>query len=171
MSPPRPIGVTILAGLQFFYSGLGLLASGSVLLIEPFRQTLLDATLAVMRAAQASSPDLANTELISPEMLATLIQVGAGVGLAMALIGILLGFGLLRLKPWAWFCTLGLQMLQIFGSLQTLATALGSGGLPRSSLYQQMVQLLISGAIVFYLFRPAVRRAFKRPKPDADAAP
>lgn len=164
MSPQRPVGVTILAGLQFFYSGLGLLISLAVLLIRPFRQSLVDATLEAVRASLATSPELANTEVLSPESLSTFVQVGAGVGVGIALIGILLGFGLLRLKKWAWFGTLGLQILQIFGGLQTVSAALGNGAVPRSSLYQQITQLVIAGLIVFYLFKPTVRQAFKRPQ-------
>ncbi|GAB4355318.1 MAG: hypothetical protein Fur0042_24560 [Cyanophyceae cyanobacterium] len=169
MSPQRPIGVTILACLQFFHSGLGLLVSLAILLIEPFRQTLVDAALVAARAAIEASPEVTSPEALSPDFLETFIQVGAAVGIGVALLGIGLGFGLLRLKRWAWFCTLGLQVLQIIGGLQTVAAALGNGALPRSSLYQQIVQLVISGVIVFYLFRPAVRQAFKRPKPDSGA--
>ncbi len=153
----RPIGVTILAALQFFYSGFGLLLSLAILLIKPFRDALIKASMQML----SSNPQFQGTQ-ISPEFMQGTIMIGAGIGIFSCLIGLLLGYGLLKLKGWAWIGTLILQILQILGSLQGISAVLGSRSVPGISVSQQIFQLIISGAIIYYLFRRDVKQAFGR---------
>lgn len=153
----RPLGVTILAGLQFFFSGFGLLMSLALLLFKPFRDGILEASMQVVR----SNPDLSQSP-VTPELLDSALQAGAVGGIVVSLIGLLLGYGLLKLKKWAWICTLILQIIQILGALQGIFAALGAGGATGVPLSQQIFQLILSLIIVYYLFRPEVKQAFGR---------
>lgn len=156
MNPHRPIGVTILAGLQFFYSGFGLLVSLAILLIQPFRDNLVQTSLQMMK----SSPELSTSPMISADFLEGAVKAGAVGGIIFSLIGLLLGYGLLKLKKWAWICTLILQVLQILGSLQGIFGVMGARSAPGVAISQQIFQLIVSGVIVYYLFRPEVKQAF-----------
>lgn len=155
----RPVGVTILASLQFFYSGFGLLFSISILLIKPFRDGLIQASMQML----TSNPQFQEAQS-SAEFMQRVIMMGAGAGILFGLVGLLLGYGLLKLKSWAWICTLILQILQILGGLQGIFAIVGSSSVPAISISQQIFQLLISGIIIYYLFRPDVKQAFGRQK-------
>lgn len=153
----RPIGVTILAGLQFFYSGFGLFFSLAILLIKPFRDGLIKTSMQML----TSNPEFQGTQ-IPAELMQGSIMMGAGLGVLFSLIGLLLGYGLLKLKGWAWISTLILQILQILGCLQGIFAIVGSRSVPGISISQQIFQLIISGAIIYYLFRRDVKQAFGR---------
>ncbi len=64
------------------------------------------------------------------------------------------GVGALLVRPWAW--TLGV-VLQVVSAVVTLVAMLGDG-LTRGN----GVSLLVSLAILFYLYQPDIRRAFGR---------
>jgi hypothetical protein len=70
----RPIGVTILASLQFFYSGFGLLFSLAILLIKPFRDGLIKTSMQML----TSNPQFQGTQ-IPTELMQGSIMIGAGV--------------------------------------------------------------------------------------------
>lgn len=156
MENNRPVGVTILAGLQFFYSGFGLLISLALLLIKPFQDTIIDASM----QAIANDPALAEAaELLTPDLFRISLLFGAGMGIFFGLIGLLMGFGLLKLKKWAWIGTLILQTLQILGGLQGI-WGLVNGSLPAITASQLLFQCILSVCILFYLFQGNVRRSF-----------
>jgi hypothetical protein len=152
----RPIGVTVLAGLQFFYSGFGLLFGLAILLIKPFRDGLIKTSMQML-----TNPQFQGTQ-IPVEFMQGAIIVGAGVGVFFSLVGLLLGYGLLKLKSWAWICTLILHTLHILGGLRGVFAILGLRSMPGINISQQIFQLIISGAIIYYLLRRDVRQAFSR---------
>jgi len=156
MTTSRPVGVTILSGLQFFYSGFGLLVSLSILIFKSFRDTIVQASMQAIK----NSPELSNSPIISADFFDAAIKVGAAVGIVFSLIGLLLGYGLLKLKKWAWICTLILQSLQILGALQGILSVFGSRAVPGITISQQVFQLIISSIIIYYLFKPEVRQSF-----------
>ncbi len=156
MENNRPVGVTILAGLQFFYSGFGLLISLALLLIKPFQDTIIDASIQTI----ANDPALAEAaELLTPDLFRISLLFGAGMGIFFGLIGLLMGFGLLKLKKWAWIGTLILQIFQVLGGLQGLL-GLINGSLPAITASQLLFQLVLSVCILFYLFQGNVRHSF-----------
>jgi ABC-type polysaccharide/polyol phosphate export permease len=158
-----PVGVTILAGLQFFYSGIGLFVSLAILLIKPYRDGLIKASMQIL----SNNPQLQGTQ-ISTEFMQGSLMIGAGVGILFSLVGLVLGYGLLKLKSWAWICTLILQVLQILSGLQSISTVVGSSSMPGISISQQIFQLILSGAIIYYLFRRDVKQAFGRSTANND---
>lgn len=164
----RPLGVTILAGLQFFYSGFGLLLSLSVLVIPQWRQFLVDGTIESLKLQFQTTGSSADpqAQAMMLGMVPTLILVFGGIGVLLSLVGGLLGYGLWKLKQWAWILTLIWQILQVLSLGQSLVSsiALGSASIPASTLSQLGFQLAIALLILFYLFRPKVRQAFKSPQ-------
>lgn len=64
------------------------------------------------------------------------------------------GVGALLVRPWAW--TLGV-MLQVVSAVMTLVAMLGGGLTTGNGVF-----LLISLAILYYLYQPDIRRAFGR---------
>ena len=158
MNTNRPTGVTVLSGLQFFYSGYGLLVSLAILLFKPFRDNLIQASMQMLK----SSPELSNYPLVSADFFEGVIKAGAVGGIVFSSIGLLLGYGLLKLKKWAWICTLILQVFQILGGLQGIFSVIGARTVPGITISQHIFQLIVSGAIVYYLFRPEVKQSFGR---------
>ncbi|MFI5420511.1 MAG: hypothetical protein ACHQ1H_06050 [Nitrososphaerales archaeon] len=92
---------------------------------------------------------------------------GAAVGgfvLLVALVTIAVGYGLLAGANWAWTVAVGISvidaivgLIQIFGgNISTLRLGvIGVGG------FTGVGTLVISGLVLFYLFRPNVRRFFE----------
>ena len=80
--------------------------------------------------------------------LSALIGIGAIVQSALLLVFV---YGAWSLKPWAW-------MLGLVGAgLGVVVAVVQLGGSSPSSL---LVNILIDGAIIYYLFQPTIRRAF-----------
>ncbi|MEO1296864.1 MAG: hypothetical protein AAFW75_13860 [Cyanobacteria bacterium J06636_16] len=151
----RPTGVKVLAGLQFFYSGFGLLSSIAILLIKPFRDSLVESSLQIL----ANNPQFQDISL-PVELFQISLMLGAGFGILFSLFGLLLGFSLLKLQKWAWICTLILQIIQILGSLQGIVAIFSMNSVTGLSLSQQIFQFAISGVIIYYLLKRDIRQAF-----------
>ncbi len=152
MSANRPVVITILAVLQFFFSGFGLILSISLVALAPLRDLIVKTALELLK----DSPDAA--EIASPELVQGILLGVGVVGIIFSLLRILLGYGLLKLYKWAWFCTLVLQILQALGSFQGLLSAITVPAL--AAIPQQLFQLLTSGAIIYCLFLLTVRQTF-----------
>jgi hypothetical protein len=75
----------------------------------------------------------------------------AMIGVFIAILGalnLIFGFGALALKPWAWKFGVGLQIFAILAGLVQLPNSI--------------VGIVINGLILYYLFRPNVKRIFGR---------
>ncbi|MBD1865034.1 MULTISPECIES: hypothetical protein [Trichocoleus] len=153
----RPTGVTVLAGVLFFNSGFVLFTSLAILLIKPTRAIFIE----VFRQDL-----LAEYPQVQPQALAEYAQLiavtAAGFVVILSLIGFLMGYGLLKLKGWAWGGTLTLAIVNILGSLnqifEVFEAKVGIGII----LFREIFQLTLAGLIIYYLFRPDVRQAFSR---------
>lgn len=132
----RPLGITIL--------GVVRLAS-SVLCIVGGTMVLLNRREIMERLARdpGSSTDL---NLLTLGMLA---MIGLGC------VGLLLAYGLFTLRGWAWICTLALQIATIINALVHI---------DRGEMFSwgAVAAIIIATAIIAYLFRPNVKRAFGR---------
>lgn len=95
------------------------------------------------------------TALANP-MVGAMVGIAAllfgGVALLSGLVSFLVAWGILTLKGWAW--SLGMAT-HGFTVAWALLAALGP-----STLRAQLGSLLLSGAVVYYLTRPAVKAAF-----------
>lgn len=131
----RPVGVTILAVLQ---------AVGSIILLFSGFSALSSRSSITQQLPQSGAP--AQGEFVTIFSILLLV---------VGLISLLLAYGLFKLKGWAWITTLVLQALNAINSvIVVVSSAQERGG--------AVLQLVISLVIVYYLLRPAVKRAFGR---------
>ncbi len=84
------------------------------------------------------------------DIVGALVGVVGAIFLVFGLISFLLAYGLLKGRRWAWTVSLVFAILGlIFGILQMLGSP-GSG----------VLQVVISGIIIYYLYRPNVKSFF-----------
>lgn len=136
----RPIGVTVLGVLQILGGGLFLLAAAAMLLgdrVDMGRQVYHVANLPARHDVQVTLGVIA--------LLAGLLQL-------------LIGFGLLGLKAWAWtFSALGAGANFVFGVVSI------ADGVRLSE--EQRFSMVVSLIVLVYLLLPGVREAFFAKKP------
>ncbi len=136
----RPFGVTILAVLEVI-------------------NALLSFGLAVLAGAILSWIGFMMPGALKG-LIAGIALIVSVVAAAFGLIYLLLAWGLLSGKGWAWTITLILTVLSLIGSLVTAATGLG------------IVSLIIDVLILYYLTRPHVKAFFgKGPPPEMPSPP
>ncbi len=132
----RPLGITILAVLQLVFGVLLLAAGlGSVL----FPSGVLESV--------SQYPELSLDQDI--------VSIIGGVAIVAGLLCIVLAYGLFRLKKWAWITMLVLLIINIIGDLGSLISE-------QAKNWQVLAHLLVALVIVYYLFRPEVKRVFGR---------
>jgi hypothetical protein len=78
------------------------------------------------------------------------IAFGA-VLVAIAIVSFVVAYGLLKGKGWAWTVSIILSIIRIVWNVITLVTAANYGGI---------ISIIISGIILYYLFRPHVKAYF-----------
>jgi hypothetical protein len=78
------------------------------------------------------------------------IAFGA-VLVAIAIVSFVVAYGLLKGKGWAWTVSIILSIISIVWNAITLVTAANYGGI---------ISIIISGIILYYLFRPHVKAYF-----------
>lgn len=79
------------------------------------------------------------------------------IGLVFMIIGIaqiIVGVGLWQMRGWAWTLSVVIQSLALLGALGGLFTG--------AFTVQSLITIAISGAILFYLLSPRVRKIFTR---------
>jgi hypothetical protein len=138
----RPTGVTILAILA--------LLGGILDLFGAFGMFSLAAMSAV--ANQLAGATVAT---------APLAAYGTILGVILLVIGVLaiaFAIGAWMLKSWGW--TLGI-VVEALAILLALVTAVLSGDIV-SGLIGQIIGIVISAAIIYYLLRPEIKQAFGR---------
>jgi hypothetical protein len=156
----RSIGVKILSGLQLLYGGFGFSESLALRFSKSFRDYFIQETFMKMLKA---SPELLTYIPITADSFEEGTKLGAAGGIVLGLFGLLLGYCLLKLKKWAWICTLIFHVLQIlvglYGSLDVLS---GRAVLGILILSQNIFLFIVSVVIVYHLFRSEVKQAFSR---------
>jgi hypothetical protein len=143
-SKTRPTGVTIIAilniisGIIMLIGGVGLAAISSIL---PTMTTL--------------DPNAGGQMAI-----AGLLGVGGaavgGILIILGIISFIVAWGLLKGKSWAWSVTIILSIISIvIGIISLVAGNFGS-----------VVNIIIAGIIIYYLFRPHVKAFFGKSAKD-----
>lgn len=151
----RPVGVTILAVLDFLGAVLCVLGGIGMMVGGGFMATLIN--------QQGSQGAGAGAGIVA--------ALGAALGVFLfisAAIGVLLGWGLWKLKNWARIVTIVLAVLGVVGALLGLATAF-----IHFSMFVLLViaiRLAICGLIIWYLLRPDVSAAFQGGQATAASA-
>jgi len=137
--PVRPTGITILAVLAFVGGLFGLCGA----LLAFF--AILGISTGLASALDASGIQVAGGFLAIVALLAAFLYVALMFAFA---------YGAWNLKPWAWI----LGIIAEAWSVITIISNLING----SSFSSQLFPLAIAVGILYYLFTPAVKKAFGR---------
>jgi hypothetical protein len=156
----RPHAVTIVAILMII-NGIILIA-GAVFTIY-FVPILVDQITDTFTVNMTVSFGLNLTDgnELSPEVVAsitdtiiTIAMITAAIGIAIGIACLLLAWGLFMAKGWSWIVTVILAIISIVFGLM----AVGGGG------FVNIISIIISGLILYYLYRPTVKAYFGRVK-------
>jgi hypothetical protein len=160
----RPTGVTIIAilniisGIIMLFGAIALIAIGAILPALPpsaFNQSELQGNLT---AGQAPIPP--GISMVSPSLLGGIGIAIGGVLLALAIVSFVVAYGLLKGLGWAWTVTVILSIISI--ALNAISIATGN--------LSSIISIIISGIILYYLYRPHVKAYFGKgisPSPPA----
>jgi hypothetical protein len=142
--------LNIIGGAIMLIFGIGLITLGAVLPTLPpsvFNQSELQGNLT---AGQAPIPPSAPPMALQSLLGGFGIAFGA-VLVALAIVSFIVAYGLLKGRGWAWTVTIILSIISIVWNAITIATAANFGGI---------VSIIISGIILYYLYRPHVKAYF-----------
>ena len=134
--------------------GIGLITLGAILPTLPpsvFNQTDIQGNLT---AEQLPIPPPASSSGSPMALQSFLGGLGIAFGavlVAIAIVSFVVAYGLLKGKGWAWTLAIILSIISIVWNAITLATAANFGGI---------ISIIISGIILYYLFRPHVKEYF-----------
>ena len=181
----RPIGVTIIAiltiisGIILTFGGISLLAFGAF-----FTSVPIDVFISEQMQQQQQQLQLQEQqdqqELQSAAELQALAQFLGGVGIAIGAIVLAVGvgylivsYGLLKGKGWAWIITVILTIIAIAVQIVSGITAsmfnasfIDDTNSFVTGIIAQIVGIAIDGVILYYLYRPNVKAFFGKSQPS-----
>jgi hypothetical protein len=132
--------------------GIGLIILGAFLPTLPpsaFNQTDIQGNLT---AAQIPIPPPSSDSPMELQSFLSGLGIAFGAVLvAIAIVSFVVAYGLLKGKRWAWTVAIILSIISIVWNAITLVTAANYGGI---------ISIIISGIILYYLFRPHVKAYF-----------
>lgn len=183
----RPIGVTIIAiltiisGIILTFGGISLLAFGAFFTsvpIDVFISEQMQQQQQQLQLQQQQQQD--QQELQSAAELQALAQFLGGVGIAIGAIVLAVGvgylivsYGLLKGKGWAWIITVILTIIAIAVQIVSGITAsmfnasfIDDTNSFVTGIIAQIVGIAINGVILYYLYRPNVKAFFGKPQPS-----
>lgn len=138
----RPIGVTILAVLEF-------ISAGFILLLGLLLTVGLSALGAMGRGGEGGS------------ILGVLAALGAAAGvlvMILAVIPLAIGIGLWKLKNWARIVVIVFSVLGLVSNLFGVIGGVSAGEM--FSLSSGVIGLGINVLVIWYMFQPHVKQAF-----------
>lgn len=175
----RPIGVTIIAiltiisGIILTFGGISLLAFGAFFTSVPI-------DVFISEQMQQQQQQQQQQELQSAAELQALAQFLGGVGVAIGAIVLAVGvgylivsYGLLKGKGWAWIITVVLTIIAIAVQIVSGITAsmfnasfVDDTNSFVTGIIAQIVGIAINGVILYYLYRPNVKAFFGKSQPS-----
>ena len=168
----RPFGVTIIAILALvgsvvlIFGGLSSLVSGAFFAAIPIENVM----------TEMEQQEQGQQQTLSVAELHALIQLLGSSSIIMGAIVMVIGigylivsYGLLKGREWAWTITVVLTMISIIVQIVfIITTSILNASLHHdmnTSLYHlidQIIGIMINGIILYYLYRPSVKRYFKK---------
>ena len=152
MEKNRPSGVTIVAVLAIV-SGIILIVGAvfTIYLVPSIITSQLTSNMSDLRSTNQLSPEL------SPTLTGTIINIvyivsSAAIALGIAWFG--LAWGLFTGKGWAWLISVILAIISVVFSIVSIMGA----------NITSIPTLIISGIILYYMYRPQVKSYFGRVK-------
>jgi hypothetical protein len=145
--------LNIISGIIVLLIGLAFVAFGSIIPLVPqsgFQQLEQNLT--------ASGVDVSQV----PFSLAGvgLLAIG-GILIAIGIVSFVVAYGLLKGKSWAWTLTLILSIISIVMGAISIATT--------GNVFN-IISIIISGIIIYYLYRPHVKAYFGKGAPSPPPA-
>jgi hypothetical protein len=151
----RPTGVTIIAilniigGIIMLFGAIALIAIGAILPTLPpsaFNQPQLQGNL----TPGQTTPIPPDASMVPQSFLGGVGIAIGGVLLALAIVSFVVAYGLLKGLGWAWTVTVILSIISIV--LNAISIAAGN--------IASIISIIISGIILYYLYRPHVKAYF-----------
>ena len=185
----RPIGVTIIAiltiigGIILTFGGISLLAFGAFFTsvpIDVFISEQMQRQQEQLQLHQQQHQQQQQQELRNATELQALAQFLGGVGIAIGAIVLAVGigylvvsYGLLKGKGWAWIITVILTIIAIAVQIVSGVTAsmfnasfIDDTDSFATGIIAQIVGIAINGVILYYLYRPNVKAFFGKSQPS-----
>lgn len=182
----RPIGVTIIAiltiigGIVLTFGGISLLAFGTFFTSVPIDVFVSEQMQLQQQQLQLQQQQQDQQELQSAAELQALAQFLGGVGIAIGAIVLAVGvgylivsYGLLKGKGWAWIITVILTIIAIAVQIVSGITAsmfnasfIDDTNSFVTGIIAQIVGIAINGVILYYLYRPNVKAFFGKSQPS-----
>lgn len=187
----RPIGVTIIAiltiigGVILVFGGISLLVFGAfftsvpidVFISEQMQQQQQQQQLQLQQPEQQPQQELQNAAELQ-ELARFLGGVGIVIGAIVLAVGIgylVVSYGLLKGKGWAWIITVILTIIAIAVQIVSGVTAsmfdasfVDDTNSFVTGIIAQIVGIAINGVILYYLYRPNVKAFFGRSLPSTN---
>jgi len=182
----RPIGVTIIAiltiisGIILIFGGISLLAFGAFFTSVPIDVFISEQMQQQQQQQLQQQEQQDQQELQSAAELQALAQFLGGVGIAIGAIVLAVGigylivsYGLLKGKEWAWIITVILTIIAIAVQIVSGITAsmfnasfIDDTNSFVTGIIAQIVGIAINGVILYYLYRPNVKAFFGKSQPS-----
>jgi len=186
----RPIGVTIIAiltiigGVILIFGGISLLVFGAFFTSVPIdvfiseqMQKQRQQQLQLQQPEQQPQQELQNAAELQ-ELARFLGGVGIVIGAIVLAVGIgylIVSYGLLKGKEWAWIITVILTIIAIAVQIVSGVTAsmfdasfIDDTNSFVTGIIAQIVGIAINGVILYYLYRPNVKVFFGRSLPSTN---
>jgi hypothetical protein len=143
-SKSRPTGVTIIAILNII--------SGIIMVVGGFGLAAISSILPTMTTID---PNAGGQMAVAGLLGAGGVAIG-GILIILGIISFIVAWGLLKGKSWAWSVTIILSIISIvMGIVSLVAGSFGS-----------IVNIIIAGIIIYYLYRPHVKAFFGKSVKD-----
>jgi hypothetical protein len=146
----RPTGVTIIAILSII--------GGIIMLIGGLFLITAGALIPSLPPSTFEGSDF--SDLPVSLLGGGAIAVGAFT-IALGIVSFIVAYGLMKGLCWAWTVTIVLSIISIISNAISIASG-NFGGI---------VSIIISGVILYYLYRPHVKAYFGKDAPKRDASP
>ncbi len=181
----RPFGVTIIAiltiigGILLTFGGISLLAYGAFFISVPI-DVFISEQMQQQQKEQLQLQQLQEQDLPNAAELQALALFLGGVGIVIGAIVLAVGigylvvsYGLLKGKGWAWIITVILTIIAIAVQIVSGITAsmfnasfIDDTNSFVTGIIAQIVGIAINGVILYYLYRPNVKAFFGRSLPS-----
>lgn len=182
----RPIGVTIIAiltiisGIILTFGGISLLAFGAFFTSVPIDVFISEQMQQQQQQQLQLQEQQDQQELQSAAELQALAQFLGGVGIVIGAVVLAVGvgylivsYGLLKGKEWAWIITVILTIIAIAVQIISGITAsmfnesfIDDTNSFVTGIIAQIVGISINGVILYYLYRPNVKAFFGKSQPS-----
>jgi hypothetical protein len=169
----RPVGVTIIAiltiisGILLTLGGLSLLALGAFFSTVPLDINTLDQQQLLQQQIQ----DAAQLRALSQFFGSVGLVLGAII-LAVGIGYLVVSYGLLKGRGWAWIITLIITIIAIVIQVVSgITTSMFNASFTNDmnsfvyGIISQIIGLAINGVILYYLYRPNVKAYFGKFRP------